>query len=147
MSAAKYEYWLTQDGLILLEAFARDGLNDEQIAEKCGIVPSTLYEWKNKYAKFSEALKKGKEIVDYEVENALYKRAVGYEYEEVKEEYKNGELTSRTVIKKQVNPDVTAQMIWLKNRRPEKWREKQEAQADGEAGVTIELAQAGEWAE
>lgn len=98
MAKGKYEYWRTTDGLILLQGWARDGLKDEQIAHNCGITVKTLYEWKNRYSDICDALKKGKEIVDYEVENALLKRA------------KQG--------------DVTAQIFWLKNRRPEKWRDK-----------------------
>ena len=98
MAKGKYEYWRTTDGLILLQGWARDGLTDEQIAHNLGIRRATLYEWKNKYPDINDALKKGKEIVDYEVENALLKRA------------KQG--------------DVTAQIFWLKNRRPEKWRDK-----------------------
>lgn len=98
MAKGKYEYWRTTDGLILLQGWARDGLIDEQIAHNMGIRRTTLYDWKNKYQDINDALKKGKEIVDYEVENALLKRA------------KQG--------------DVTAQIFWLKNRRPEKWRDK-----------------------
>jgi hypothetical protein len=98
MAKGKYEYWRTTDGLILLQGWARDGLTDEQIAHNMGIRRTTLYDWKNKYPDINDALKKGKEIVDYEVENALLKRA------------KQG--------------DVTAQIFWLKNRRPEKWRDK-----------------------
>ena len=98
MAKGKYKYWRTTDGLILLQGWARDGLTDEQIAHNMGIRRTTLYDWKNKYPDINDALKKGKEIVDYEVENALLKRA------------KQG--------------DVTAQIFWLKNRRPEKWRDK-----------------------
>ena len=78
----KYEYWLTSEGLTLLEGWARDGLTDEQLAKKIGINPATLYDWKNKFSKISEALKKGKEVVDIQVENALLKRALGYDYQE-----------------------------------------------------------------
>ena len=80
MAKGKFEYWLTSEGLLKLEAWARDGLIDEQIAENAGITPSTLYEWKKKYPDISEALKKGKEVVDIQVENALLKRALGYSY-------------------------------------------------------------------
>lgn len=82
MAKGKYQRWLEPDGLLLLEGWARDGLTDEQLAEKMGINPATLYDWKNKHPEISEALKKGKEIVDIQVENALLKRALGYEYME-----------------------------------------------------------------
>lgn len=86
MAKGKYEYWLTEDGLTLLEGWARDGLTDEQIAEKLDIRRETLYAWKNKYPNISNALKKGKEVIDRQVENALLKRALGFEYEEVTRE-------------------------------------------------------------
>lgn len=121
----KYEQWLTEDGLTLLAAWARDGLTDEQIAEKCGIVPSTLYEWKNKYSEISESLKKGKEIVDIEVENALLKRALGYTHKIIKPFQYQGEVVVAEFIE-EVAPDVTAQIYWLKNRKPDKWRDKPE---------------------
>ena len=75
-----------------------------------------------------EALKKGKEVVYRQVESALFKRAIGYEYDEVKEKYECGVLTERTLTKKMVVPDTTAQIFWLKNRKPEQWRDKQEIQ-------------------
>lgn len=123
MARGKYEYWLTEDGLILLEGWARDGLTDEQIASNMGIGSSTLYAWKNKHREIVEALKKGKEVVDYQVENALLKRALGYFYEEVMDEQSEDGVKHR-VTKKFLPPDVTAQIIWLKNRKSKQWRDK-----------------------
>lgn len=123
---AKYEKWLEQEGLLLIEGWARDGLTDEQIAGNMRVSRSTLNEWKKKYPDIQDSLKKGKEIVDRQVENALLKRALGYEYEEIKEKYEFGELSERTVTKKQVVPDTTAQIFWLKNRKSKDWRDKQE---------------------
>ena len=77
MAKGKYEYWLTPEGLLKLEAWARDGVIDEQIAANIGISRETLYQWKNKYSDISDALKRGKEVVDIQVENALLKRALG----------------------------------------------------------------------
>lgn len=125
MAKGKYEYWLTPEGLLKLEGWARDGLTDEQIAGNAGINPATLYVWKQKYPEISEALKRGKEVVDRQVENALLKRALGYEYEEVKEKFEGNEMTERTVTKKEVVPDVTAQIFWLKNRKREAWADRQ----------------------
>lgn len=124
MAKGKYEYWLTPEGLLKIEGWARDGLTDEQIAQNVRISRETLYAWKKKYPDISDALKRGKEVVDRQVENALLKRALGYEYEEVKEKFEYGRITERTVTKKEVIPDVTAQIFWLKNRKPEKWRDK-----------------------
>lgn len=98
MAKGKYEYWLTEEGLLLLEGWARDGLTDEQIASNIGIGYSTLQTWKGKYQDIQDSLKKGKEVVDYAVENALLKNAL--------------------------KGDTTAQIYWLKNRRPDKWRDK-----------------------
>lgn len=79
-------------------------MTDEQIAKNIGITVSTFYEWKKKYSEISESLKKGKEVVDYEVENALLSSALG--------------------------GNTTAQIFWLKNRRPDKWRDKQKEETD-----------------
>ena len=122
MALGKINEWLKKDKLILLEGWARDGLTDEQIAKNIGINRTTLYDWKKKEVNIADALKKGKKVIDFEVENALLKRALGYEYEE--EIYENGILTKK--VKKQVPPDTTAQIFWLKNRKKEQWREKVE---------------------
>lgn len=124
MAKGKYEYWLTPEGLLVLEGWARDGLTDKQIAQNIGISESTLYEWKKKYVEISEALKKGKEIVDRQVENALLKRALGYEYTETRTKEEEGVVTEVTTTTKQVAPDVTAQIFWLKNRKAKEWRDK-----------------------
>ena len=86
VAKGKYQYWLTEEGLLLLQGWARDGLTDEAIAKKMKISSSTLYEYKKKYSEISEALKKGKEVVDIQVENALLKRALGFTYKEVVKE-------------------------------------------------------------
>lgn len=117
---AKIDEWLEQDKLLLLEGWSRDGLTNEQIANNIGINVKTLYDWKNKESNICNALKKGKEVVDIEVENALLKRALGYKYDEVT--YENGVETKR--VTKEVQPDTTAQIFWLKNRKPDKWRDK-----------------------
>lgn len=243
---AKYEYWITPDGLLKLEAWARDGLTDEQIAANAGIAIATLYDWKKRYPEVSEALKKGKEVVDIQVENALLKRALGYSYIEITKErivdtgqkqrhggeseltekewefavkyfdgkccycgtvmkkatkdhvkplnaggaltrsnvipccgtcnsskkdnemdswYRQqpffdkyrlkkigdylrfvdslktedvGELVVTKEVTKEVQPDTTAQIFWLKNRRPDHWRDKQDIEHSGQiGGVTI----------
>lgn len=130
MAKSKY-FTHVEPKLTLVEGWARDGLTDEQIAKNLGISIKTFYEYKKKYLQFLQALKKGKEIVDYEVENALLKRALGYEYDEVT--YEHGEETKR--VTKQVAPDTTAQIFWLKNRKPDKWRDKQVVESNN----TIEV--------
>ena len=92
-----------------------------------GISAGRLYEWKKSYHEIDEALKRGKAPVDIEVENALLKRARGYEVEETITEIYNADGVERKHIrkvKKHIPPDVTAQIFWLKNRRPDRWRDK-----------------------
>lgn len=160
MAKGKYEKWLEPDGLQLLGAWVRDGLTDEQIAKNMGISRSTLNEWKKKFPDISDTLKKGKEVVDVEVENALLKRALGYSTTEVTRERalnpETGkvELVVTKAVTKEVPPDTTAQIFWLKNRRPDLWRDKQNVELSGEvasnpfAGLTteqlIKLADAGD---
>lgn len=127
MAKGKYQEWLEEDNLIKLEAWARNGLTDEQLASNMGIVTSTLYAWKNRYKEISEALKRGKEVVDIEVENSLLKAAKGYFVDEEKTYISevNGVVTKRKEItKKYIAPNTTAQIFWLKNRKPIEWRDK-----------------------
>jgi hypothetical protein len=128
MAKGKYQEWLEPEGLLKIEGWARDGLTDEQIANNIGISVSCLNNWKNKYVEILESLKRGKEVIDRQVENALLKRALGYEYTETTREYipELDEMKTTKKVTKQVAPDTTAQIFWLKNRKPEKWRDKQE---------------------
>ena len=128
--------WTTKDNLIRLEGWARDGLTDKQIAlYKIGCSEVSFTRWKTRYPEIKIALKKGKEPVDIKVENALLKRALGYEVEESSTEVYEENGVKKKHIKrtvKQIPPDVTAQIFWLKNRRPDKWRDKWEV-VDGSA--------------
>lgn len=130
MAISKITEWQTKDKLILLTAWARDGLTDEQIAKNIGISRQTLYKWKNDNVDILNALKKGKEVVDIEVENALLKKALGYKYDEVtyervydkdRQEYIKQE-TKR--VTKEVQPDPLSIFYWLKNRKPDKWKDR-----------------------
>ena len=142
--SGKYHDWITEEGLIKIEGWARDGLTDEQIAHNIGIRRETLYVWKNKYSNISNALKNGKEVIDRQVENALLKRALGYEYEEVKqiiekdEKGKDRKRIEKTV--KQVIPDTTAQIFWLKNRKPKEWRDRKNLELEGQLETNNPLA-------
>lgn len=126
----KFEEWLTPDGLLQIQGWARDGLTDEQTAHNMGISYTTLKDWINKFPSISAALKKGKAPVDLEVENALLKRALGYTEEETTTEIiEQPDGKKRKQIKKVLRifpPDTTAQIFWLKNRRPDRWRDKVE---------------------
>lgn len=140
MAKSKATEWLEQDKLTLLEAWSRDGLTNEQIAKNMGINPSTLYDYMNKFIEISNALKKGKEVVDIEVENALLKRALGYTITLCEQKVdKDGCVHD---LKKDVHipGDTTAQIFWLKNRKRQQWRDKIEYSNDnGELNKLDEL--------
>lgn len=117
-----------KDKLILVEGWARNGLTEQQIAKNLGVAYSTFRDYKSKYPALSAVLKKGREVIDFEVEGALIKRALGYSYIEETKELVEDEMTGSAELKvvktvtKQVAPDVTAQIFWLKNRKPEEWK-------------------------
>lgn len=121
MAKGKVSEWLEEDKLLLLQGWARDGLSDEQIAENMGISVRTLYRWKNEYCQLCHVLKKGKDAADREIENALFKRAKGYDYEEIREEIKDGKVVKKIVTQKHIPGDTTAQIFWLKNRKSDHW--------------------------
>jgi transcriptional regulator with XRE-family HTH domain len=143
VAKSKYETHVLPK-LKIIEAWARNGLTLEQIAKNLGIAVSTLVLHKDKYSEFSEALKRNRDEADVEVENALYKRALGYRYDEVTQEPFLDPQTGEGIMKvtkrvtKEVQPDVTAQIFWLKNRKPAEWRDKQEIAHSGEVNTKHE---------
>ena len=120
MAKGKYEKWLTEEGLIRVRGWARDGLTDEQIAHNMGINYSTLRLWKDKYPALLAVLKEGKDVVDRAVENALYEAAL--------------------------KGNITAQIFWLKNRKPKDWREKPPEDAE-DRRITIQIYGGEEYAD
>lgn len=124
----KYVEWLEPDNLLLLAGWARNGLTVEQIAHNIGIKASTLWEWKKKFPKIGEALKKNKELADREVENALYKCAIGYTDEKGKVH----------------EPNITAQIFWLKNRDSLHWRDKNDLEISGNTDISTSVSAARE---
>jgi len=114
-------------------SLATEGLTDKEIAEKMGIAKSTLNKWKIDFPTFSDSLKAGKEPVDSTVQKSLYQRAIGYSFKEKKvvvELDSNGNQKPARIetTEKIVPPDTTAQIFWLKNRRPDLWREKHDVE-------------------
>lgn len=135
---AKSKWDDVKEKLILVEGWARDGLTDEQIANNLGISIQTFYTYKKDHVEFSESLKRGKEVADYEVENALFKRATGYKYiETTKERNAKGQLVVTKEVTKEVAPDSTAMIFWLKNRKPKQWRDKQQTENEDGNNITI----------
>lgn len=139
MATLRPEEWLEPEKLTLLTAWARDGLLDSQIAKNMGVSEGTLYNYKKKYPAIKEAFRKGKEVVDIEVENALFKKALGYTvtvqkafklkdviYGENGKKISEKERIEYAEEEVHIPADTTAQIFWLKNRKPKEWREKQE---------------------
>lgn len=151
MAKGKYEEWLEPEGLLKIQGWARDGLTEEQIAHNMGIRRSTLSEWKKKFPDILDSLKQGKEVVDREVENALLNKALGFRVT-VKKSYKvkdiiyeNGRKIKETEKIEMVDeeqyipPDTTAQIFWLKNRKPNEWRDKREVDVGGQDGNSLKV--------
>lgn len=107
----KAELWLTAERLALLEGWARDGISKEKMAAQMGINIRTFYAWQEKYPQIADALRKGREMVDYQVEQALLDKALG--------------------------GDLRAQMYWLNNRRSDKWREHPRDRTEEEQGEGV----------
>ena len=138
----KYQEWLTEEGLALITGWSRRGLSEEQIAHNMGVSVKTLNTYKNSFPQLLQALKNGKEVADIAVENALFKRACGYRTRDVSYKSDNdGNLVPVSAIEKDVPPDTTAQIYWLKNRRPDLWRDrwKTAENADSAGGGVVIL--------
>lgn len=148
---AKYAPWLEEEGLARIAGWARDGVPDAQIAKNMGVAYSTLREWRDRFPALSAALKDAREVADRKVENSLYKRAQGYtvkikktfkvkraDYDESGRKIREVEELKQGEDEVHIPADVTAQIFWLKNRKPEAWREKQrEAETNPAAPVQI----------
>ncbi len=137
LAASKYNT-VVLPNLNNIKRWIGDGATDKEVISRLRISESSFYKYKAEHAEFSELLKKTKEVVDGEVENALLKRALGYDYEDTTKELRinpatgKAELVVTKAVKKHVLPDVLAQMYWLKNRLPEKWRDAPVPPQDGE---------------
>jgi hypothetical protein len=126
------------------------GATDELLAEQLGVSTTTLYEWKHAHPEFADAIKRGKHPANNRVASALYERAKGATWTEevpikVKEVvYVDGKKISETErveiveVTKRAPPDTTAGIFWMKNRRPDMWRDKQDVQHSGEVAIRQE---------
>lgn len=144
----KQEYWLSDDGLTLIEAWARDGLLQNQISERMGIANSELSQWKKRFPEIAEALRVGKELLDYRVENALLKCALGYKTTEIKvtlgKKVMGGEAYQvlKETTTKEVGPNAVACLAWLNNRKHEQWkrnRDNFETPKEDDQNVTVTI--------
>jgi transcriptional regulator with XRE-family HTH domain len=146
MARAKYQEWINDpDKKTLLSGWARKGLSDQQIAKNIGISRSTLNEWRKKYPDISDTLKKGKEVADAEVENALYLKCIGHkvqlkktfkvkkiEYNDAGKKIKEEENLETGEDEVYIPPDTKAIIFWLTNRMREDWKERQNTQMEQE---------------
>lgn len=155
MARAKYQEWIDDpDKKTLLSGWARKGLSDQQIAKNIGISRSTLNEWRKKYPDISDTLKKGKEVADAEVENALYLKCIGHkvqlkktfkvkkiEYNDAGRKIKEEEHLETGEDEVYIPPDTKAIIFWLTNRMREDWKERQNTQMEQdeteESGVIV----------
>ena len=113
----------------------RLGAIDRELANFFGVSEQTLNTWKKKHPAFLESIKSAKADEDALVEKSLYKRANGYEYEEVDEIYEGERLVKKIVKRKYAHPDTGANAFWLKNRKPEVWRDKREIETKNEHDI------------
>ena len=133
MGKSKWES--VKEKLPLILNWCKDGLIEDDIVKKLNIAMSTFSRYKVEHEELREALKRGKEVIDYEVEQKLLKRAMGYDYNEVKNVTDPDGGITTTITVKSVIPDTTAQIFWLKNRKPKEWRDKQEVELNGNLNV------------
>lgn len=137
--------------MLRVEGWARDGLTDIQIAQNMGIAERTFYEWVERFPQFAQALKTGKEPVDIQVENALLKSALGYTVtlkKPIKVRTKK-QLKDKGTIEEEhieyveeevhIPAQTTAQIFWLKNRKPAQWRDKRETEIETNEPVKVIL--------
>jgi transposase-like protein len=116
----------------------RGGATDSELAEAFGVNIGTIYRWKARFAAFADAVQDGKDMADDRVEQALYRRAVGYDYRAEEVLSFEGKVTERAEVIKHEKPDVRAAQWWLKNRRRGKWADRHEITgADGEALIPV----------
>lgn len=139
-----YEKWVAGKEEAIIAA-ARNGADSEGLAKVLGCGKTTYFKLARRYEEFKKLIKESKEIADAKVESALYRRAIGYDYEEtttrvVVGKEGVGNVTHVTKVKKHIAPDTTAQIFWLKNRKPTEWRDRQEM--DVTVNPFLELMQA-----
>ena len=118
----------------------------KEIAHNIGINHTTLYDWMNKFPELAETIRSGRKVMDEQVESSLLKRALGYRFEE--ETWGKNHIGDMVLVKsvtKSQAPDVTAQIFWLKNRQPERWRERVEIKNEHEGTIKVEMGEMEKW--
>lgn len=127
--APKKAEWLEPENLKQIEMWAREGLSNEQICKNMGVAVTSFFYWRKSSPEFQQALKNGRRVLQLEIENALVKAAKGYDVEETEETEtydSDGEITGKVIKRKKrhIPPSVGAIVFYLKNRRPDRWKDK-----------------------
>lgn len=129
-----YLYWLQPDNLMLVAGWARTGYSIGDIARMMGVSNNVFRRWYDKYPKFRRAVKTNKDVVDYKVENALLKSALGYTTKEsrVLVTMRHGKVveTQRETLTRDIAPQIGAIRMWLLNRQPEVWKNENKMSMD-----------------
>lgn len=112
------------------------GYTDDQLADFFEVSASTINKWKLDHPRFSESIKKGKDVADGDVAESLYQRAMGYEHPEDDIRAVDGAIVITPTIKR-YPPDTTAAIFWLKNRQSKKWRDKVDHGLEGPNGQAL----------
>jgi hypothetical protein len=111
------------------------GATDKDIADFFDVCEASINNWKNDYPEFLESIKKGKQIADSNVADRLYQRALGFEHDAEEIKIIDGGV-ERVKVRKIYAPDPTSAIFWLKNRQPDKWRDKQDVENSGNINIT-----------
>lgn len=120
----------------MAEKACKAGFTDQELADLFGVSVRTINNWKIEHVEFCAALKTGKDEADERVERSLFARATGYEHDEIDIRVVDGKIV-KTPIRKHYPPDATSMIFWLKNRKPEQWRDKQELEHSGDLTVQV----------
>ena len=152
-----YKEWLDSGQLkhilMLVQKWRGEGAGIDEIAEKLGVTRATVFEYQKKYSDFADALKKGKEIQDGEVENSLIKECIGYYYDETTTtttaiiDKATGEITNlqkveTKTIKRYARPNTSSIAYYLNNKIPNKWKNRVVFDGDNDDGILPKLIEA-----
>ena len=120
----------------IAEMLSLKGLTDKEIAKVIGVTEQTFNNWKKKHPKFFESLRNWKAQADFVVERSLYERAQGYKLKEEKVVMVNG-APEKIITEREIPPDPTSMIFWLKNRNPKSWRDKVDLEHSGTTKLVI----------
>lgn len=119
------------------EKLCKLGATDKEMADFFAVSEQTINAWKQAHPEFLESLKKGKMLADANVADRLFSRAMGYSHDAVKIAVSPSGEHHQVAFTEHYPPDTTAAIFWLKNRRPDQWREKQTTELTGAGGAPL----------